>query len=319
MKIIAELCQNHKGSSKILNKMVEEAAINGATHVKIQHIYSKNLSKRSIFEKGYKKDGKIISLKSPFKDEYFRLKNLELTHNQILNFVKICKKNKVIPLTTCFTRQDIPFIRKLGFEEIKVASYDCSSYPMLRELKDEFKHIYLSTGATYDVEIKHAAEILKKNFSLLHCVTQYPTELKNLNLSRIKFLKKFTNDVGYSDHTNPEKDKLLACLSSIYFGSTILERHFTILDKRETKDGIVSINSKELKQIKSFSKLNRRAQYKFLKELKFNKKLLLGVSNPPLSQEELTNREYYRGRFVSKIDDKRGKIDIFNWESTPLT
>ena len=52
MKIIAELCQNHNGNEKLLNKMVKEAAINGASHVKIQHIYSRNLSFRPIFENG---------------------------------------------------------------------------------------------------------------------------------------------------------------------------------------------------------------------------------------------------------------------------
>ena len=118
MKIIAELCQNHKGKSSTLQKMIEEAALNGATHVKIQHIYSKNLSKRAIFEKGYVKNGKILSIKRPYSQEYKRLKKLELNNNQIKNFINICKSNSVVPLTTCFTRQDIYQIQKLGFKEI---------------------------------------------------------------------------------------------------------------------------------------------------------------------------------------------------------
>ena len=62
----------------------------------------------------------------------------------------------------------------------------------VRELKNNFNHIYLSTGATYNAEIKEAARILKKNFTLLHCVTQYPNQLNNLNLSRMKFLNKYS-------------------------------------------------------------------------------------------------------------------------------
>ena len=102
-----------------------------------------------------------------------RLKKLELNNNQIKNFINICKSNSVVPLTTCFTRQDVYQIQKLGFKEIKVASYDCGSYQMLRELKNNFNHIYLSTGATYNAEIKEASRILKNNFTLLHCITQY--------------------------------------------------------------------------------------------------------------------------------------------------
>jgi N,N'-diacetyllegionaminate synthase len=318
MKIIAELCQNHNGRSSTLIKMVEEAASNGATHVKIQHMYSKNLSQRPVFENGYIKNDKIVSIKRPYNKEFIRLKKLELSNKQIKNFINICKSNSVIPLTTCFTRQDIPQIQKLGFTEIKVASYDCGSFQMLRELKNSFNHIYLSTGASFNTEIKEASKILKNNFSLLHCVTQYPTKLNNLNLSRMKFLKKFSKEVGYSDHTNPQADKLVACLSSIYFGAKILERHFTILDKKATKDGIVSVNGSELRQITSFCKKNKFNQLKILKNLKFNRSKFLGKPNPLLTAEELQNREYYRGRFVSNIIDARGKLDIYNWENTPL-
>lgn len=318
MKIIAELCQNHNGQSSTLTKMVEEAAKNGATHVKIQHMYSKNLSKRSIFENGFIKNGKIISIKRPYSKEFIRLKKLELSNKQIKNFISICKSNSVIPLTTCFTRQDIPQIQKLGFTEIKVASYDCGSFQMLTELKNNFNHIYLSTGASFNAEIKEASNILKNNFSLLHCVTQYPTKLNNLNLSRMKFLKKYSNNVGYSDHTSPQADKLVACLSAIYFGAKILERHFTILDKKATKDGIVSVNGSELYQIKSFCNENKFKQLKILQNLKFDRRKFLGKPNPLLTVEELQNREYYRGRFVSKITDARGKLDIYNWENTPL-
>ena len=316
MKIIAELCQNHNGDSKTLRKMVVAASKSGATHIKIQHIYAKNLSKRQVFEKGLKIGNKTIFIKRPYNKEYKRLKKLELNRSQIKDFINLCNDYSLIPLTTCFTRKDIFEIRDLGFNEIKVASYDCSSYPMLRELKKNFKHVYLSTGAAYDVEIKTAAKILGTNFSLLHCVTQYPTNLKNLNLARLNFLRKFTKEIGYSDHTNPAKDKLISSMASIYFGSKVLERHFTILDKKLTKDGIVSVNPEELKEIYEFSKLKKNDQLKLLQKKNFNKKKMLGITNPKISNEELNNRNYYRGRFVSKINDKRGELIVNNWEDT---
>ena len=98
---------------------------------------------------------------------------------------------KIIPMTTCFTREHVKILKNIGYSHIKVASYDCSSFSMLRELNQYFKKIILSTGASYDQEILKAVNIIdKKKLSLLHCVTIYPTLKKQLHLSRIGFLKK---------------------------------------------------------------------------------------------------------------------------------
>ena len=318
MKIIAELCQNHNGDSKILYKMVEEAKNNGATHVKIQHILANNLSQRSIFEKGLIEKRNIISIKRPYKDEYKRLKRLELNNNTIKKFVDYCNKLKIVPITTCFTRGDVDQIYNLGFKEIKVASYDCAPFQMIRELKERFKHIYVSTGSTYNSEVKKTASILKKNFTFLHCVTQYPTKLKNVNLNRMSYLKKFTKNFGYSDHTSTLNGNIDACFAAIYLGANVIERHFTILPKNKTRDGIVSINPIELNELSKFSKKNKNLQQKIIKNNKINIKLLSGKINTKMTKEELLNREYYRGRFVTKMNDKRGKLSIYNWEETPI-
>ena len=85
-------------------------------------------------------------------------------------------------MATCFARGDIEDIYNLGFEEIKVASYDCSSYQMIRD--DPFKKIYVSTGATFEKEVLKTNQILISNnvdYELMHRVTIYPTPLKLMN------------------------------------------------------------------------------------------------------------------------------------------
>ena len=319
MKIIAELCQNHNGSPKILKEMIKKASASGATHVKIQHIYSKCLSKRPIFENGIKINKKIVAIKRPYLKEFIRLKKLELDKKNIKVFINICKKYNVIPLTTCFTRGHVKELKKLGFREIKVASYDCASYQLLRDLKkNKYNHIYLSTGASYNQEILFSSKILKNNFSLLHCITEYPTKINRINLSRMQFLKKYCKNVGYSDHTSPMKDGINASLVSIFLGAKVLERHFTILNKDQTRDGPVSVNPSELKEISKFSKLTKKEQGKKLKQMKINIRELIGKRNPKMSQLEILNRDYYRGRFVTYANDKRGRLSIYNWEETPI-
>lgn len=320
IKYIAELCQNHLGKIDNIEKMVEECAFYGAKIIKLQYILSKNLSHRPKFDFGLKNKKKIIIIKRPFKDEFKRLKKLELSDKEIKRFIKICERNKVMPSITCFARQNIQRLSDLGFKTIKIASYDCGSFQLIREVSNKFNNLIISTGATYDNEIKKTFEIVKKrkkNFSFLHCVTIYPTPFKNLNLSRIEYLKKYTNNVGYSDHSSSEgKLRNLASMAAVFFGAKIIERHIRILSTKDTKDGPVSIQPKDIKEVIKFSKLSKNDQKLYLNEIGLNLNLLKGKQVRPLSYEELLNRDYYRGRFASF--SKQNKRQIFNWDETSI-
>ena len=316
ISIIAEFCQNHNGNSDILFKMIDEAVKNGATHLKIQNIFANELTFRPKFEKGIKINKKIYSIKRPFKNEYARLKKLELNIKQIENFKKRCENYNIIPLITCFTRSQIILLKKLNFKLIKVASIDCASFQLLKDLVNNFSNIIVSTGGTYDNEIEKAASILnKKKFSFLHCVSIYPTPIQQVNLNRINFLRKFTKSVGYSDHTKCIDKNLLAIKLAIYLGAKIIEKHFTILKPEETRDGIVSMNPKQLSEISEFSNLSRSDQKTILS--KISKKIrnkILGKKNRKLTDVELVNRDYYRGRFASVLKRNNTKRYIYNWD-----
>ena len=317
---IAELCQNHLGKIENIEKMVEECAYYGAKTIKLQYILAKNLSHRPEFDFGLKNKKKIIIIKRPFKDEFKRLKKLELNDGEMKKFVKICERNNVEPSITCFARENIQRLKDLGFQTIKVASYDCGSFQLIREISDKFKNLIISTGATYDNEIKKTYDILKKkrkNFSFLHCVTIYPTPFKHLNLDRIKYLKKYTGNVGYSDHSSSEGNfRNIASMTAIFFGAKIIERHIRILGINETKDGPVSIQPSDIGEVIKFSKLSKKDQKKYLKEKGLDLNLLKGKQKRPLSNAELLNRDYYRGRFVSF--SKENNREIFNWEEISL-
>ena len=159
---IAELCQNHLGKFENIKKMTERCAENGAKVIKLQFIYTKNLTYRPEFENGIKIKNKIFQIKRPFKAEFQRLKKLEIKFKDYEKFVRLCESLGVEPSVTCFAREDIKTIKDMGFKTIKVASYDCASFKMLEELKENFKHLMVSTGATYDNEISQASKILKK-------------------------------------------------------------------------------------------------------------------------------------------------------------
>ena len=88
-------------------------------------------------------NGQKFSIKRPFSSEFKRLSGLVLDDKQIREFISILEKQGVKPLTTCFSKADVKKIKNLGFSEIKVASYDCSSYQLIRELIKYFSHLYI--------------------------------------------------------------------------------------------------------------------------------------------------------------------------------
>ena len=141
MKIIAELCQNHNGDFDTVRRMVDAAAESGASHVKIQHIYVRNLVYRPEFEEGLDQDGVTKVIRRPWRLEYDRLKGLELSEDECAQFVEYVKSVGLVPMTTCFARGDVEKIAQQGFRTVKVASYDCASFPMLRELAARFDYL----------------------------------------------------------------------------------------------------------------------------------------------------------------------------------
>jgi len=323
MKLIAELCQNHNGDFDQVKRMVDAAAGSGATHVKIQTIYAANLSLRPQFETGLEIDGEIFSIKRPWQAEYDRLKKLELTPDQCAAFVDYCNAAGVVPLTTCFARGNAAEIKEQGFKEIKVASYDCASYQLLRELVLAFEHLYVSTGATFDNEINTTATLLAESgrpFSLLHCVTVYPTPLEEMHLARISRLQEVSPTVGFSDHSLVARDGVIASKAAIALGAKVVERHFTTLGPEDSKDGPVSITPDLMAELSEFAKLSTDAQIESLGEEVPDWKRMLGHAERRLSDSELLNRDYYRGRFATPrvAGDPRASMMIFNWEETPL-
>lgn len=319
-KIIVELCQNHNGDIKILDEMISAAADSGAEIVKVQSMLSKELTHRKKFDDGLiDADGKITVIKRPYQSEYLRLKNLDLDDEAHYKFIELCYKYKVEPMTTVFTRSRINFLEKLKFNKIKVASFDCASFKLIEELSQStFSEIIVSTGCTYDDEIEKTVDILKKSgkiFSLLHCVSIYPTPLEEANLERINYLREFTDNVGLSEHSNPEQNGLKISIASLLYNPNYIERHFTILKQDQSKDGPVSLNPIQLKFLISMAKKNINEIELYVKENIPEIKIIRGQMKRKLTSTELINRDYYRGRFASA--GKNGSW-IYNWEDKPL-
>ena len=316
-KLIVEVCQNHNGDRAILKDMIHAAAENGADIIKGQVIFSEDLTPRERFDEGEEEhNGVRKTIKRPYAAEYVRMKGLDLSEDDYHFFVEEVKRTGATPMLTIFSRKRIPFAASLpwGREKyVKVASYDCASFPLLGDLANYFDRLIVSTGATFDEEIEKAAGLLKesgKQFSFLHCVTSYPNSLTMANLSRMDWLRQFTPSVGWSDHTLVSRDGIKAAKTALMLGADYVERHFTILPSDKTKDGPVSITPPLLKELAAFAKLSKEDQHAQIEKEIPDWRVMLGHPQRDMTHVEMLNRDYYRGRFASMVNDRW----IYNWE-----
>lgn len=313
-KMIAEICQNHNGDSGLIKEMVCAAKESGASFAKMQTIHSSQLTHRDRFDEGILEGGKIKSIKRPFSAEFDRLSKLDLTDKSIEIFLQACEDNDIEPMTTIFTRDVIKKTFSQGFRNIKLASFDCISYPMAEDiLAFDPDLLIVSTGCSFKREIERMAKVLSlaKKYALLHCISIYPTPLKEANLGRLQYLKTLVKSIGLSDHSNYESDGLSILKWSVCEGIDFVERHFTILEKDKTKDGVVSLNPKQMREAVDICNWDDSAKKAFQEDNHKQKELIFGNPNRELSDVELLNRDYYQGRFASK--DLKNNC-IYNWQ-----
>ncbi len=321
-KIIVEVCQNHNGDRILLRDMIHAAKENGADIIKGQVIFSEDVTPRERFDEGHvEANGVRKTIKRPTSAERERLAGLDLTEDDYRFFVDEVNKVGAIPMMTVFSRNRVPLAARLpwkGETFTKVASYDCASKPLIADLSNHFDTLIVSTGATFDEEIKDTAEMLKeknKKFALLHCVTNYPNTLAMANLNRINWLRQFTQEVGWSDHTLVSRDGIKASKVALMLGADYIERHFTILASDKTKDGPISITPALLRELADFAKLSKEEQKTIVVKEIPDWEMMLGHAQREMTHTEMLNRDYYRGRFASFVNNEW----VYNWDDKPVS
>ena len=236
--IIAEIGNNHNGDMGIARELIDKAKEFSVDAVKFQ---VKNI------EKAFPSDLLDSTYSGPnsFGSTYREHKKvLEFSHDEYRNLKDYSEKKGIIFFATPFDDDSIKFLHEIDAPVIKISSFHLTNDDMLIQSAQSGKPILLSTGMSTSEEIDHAFEVLKNTgipFALLQCTSSYPTEDEDVHLSVIgAFKKKYNVVVGYSGH---ERGISIAA-SSILFGGSITEKHFT-LDR--TMKGPDHASSLELK------------------------------------------------------------------------
>jgi len=290
IKIIAEAGVNHDGNLYKAKKLIDQASKAGADYIKFQTFSARELSTRLSPKATYQK--KYTKKK---ETQYKMLKKLELSYNDHLMLKKYCKKKKINFLSSPFGISSFNLLNKIGLKIIKIPSGEIDNFPLLKHIGRFKKKIILSSGMSSLSDVSYAIRILnkfgtpKKNITVLHCNTEYPTPLENINLKAMKTIrKKLGVDVGYSDHSLGTIVPVIATA----LGASIVEKHFTLNKNSKGPDHKASLNPKELKEM--------------VQKIR-NTERILGSYNKKPSKGELKNIKIVRKSIVAIAEIEKGE------------
>ena len=229
--IIAEIGINHGGDINLAKKLIDSVARTGADAVKFQTYLT---------EKRAPKDSPIFDILKKCELPFEAFKELQIYANKLnLDF-----------FSTPFDSESVEFLESINMDLYKIASFDIGNMTLLEKVAKTNKPVIMSVGMSNIDEITSAYNCIKKynkKIALLHCVSSYPTNESDSNISAIYNLRESFKDciIGQSDHTN-DIDVPAYCVSA---GAQILEKHFKIDKSMECVDSTVSITESQLKNL----------------------------------------------------------------------
>ncbi|MBT6936383.1 MAG: N-acetylneuraminate synthase, partial [Candidatus Marinimicrobia bacterium] len=181
--IIAEAGVNHNGSIESAKKLIDVATESGANYVKFQTFKAETLVTQFAKKAEYQKN---ITDKN--ESQFDMIKKLELDRAAHEELIEYCKSKDIRFLSTAFDHDSIDMLTELDIPFFKIPSGEITNLPYLRHIGRMGKPIIMSTGMSTLKEVRSALNILmeagakKDKITILHCNTEYPTPMEDVNL-----------------------------------------------------------------------------------------------------------------------------------------
>ena len=312
--VISEAGVNHNGNRDAAFELVEAAAGAGADAVKFQVFHTENLITDIAEKAEYQKE-----TTDKEETQFSMLKRLELSHDIFRELAVYCEKIGIRFIATAFDSDSLAFLSlDLGLPVLKIPSGEITNGPLLLEHARTGRDLIVSTGMSTLEEVRDALAILafgltkqsggptyesarmafestvgkdrlKAKVTLLHCTSEYPAPIEDINLRAMETMRKeFNIDVGYSDHS----DGLVVPIAAVSLGATVIEKHFTLDKLGEGPDHRASIEPSELKILVQNIRITET---------------IIGNGEKVVQGSEKGNRELVRKSVVAKTTIKKGE------------
>lgn len=289
--IIAEAGVNHNGNLALARQLIDKAAAAGADLVKFQTFNADRLVTLAAKKADYQK-----LATGSHESQHAMLRRLELNAEMHDQLVAHCELRKIVFFSTGFDVESIDLLVKLGQQHFKIPSGEITNLPYLRHVGRLGRSVMLSTGMATLGDIEAALAVLaeagtaRSSVTVLHCTTEYPTPMSEVNLRAMLSLKHaFGVRVGYSDHTTG----IEVAIAAVALGASVIEKHFTLDRSLPGPDHQASLEPLEL-----------AAMVQAIRNIECA--LGDGIKRP--SASELRNRPIARKSLVARRDIQAGEI-----------
>lgn len=290
--IIAEAGVNHNGDIAKAKALIDKGAEAGVDYVKFQTFKAEKLVTKQAQRASYQDKNTQNN-----DSQYEMLKKLELSQTLHQELMDYCNQKGVKFLSTGFDSESLVFLAQLGITIAKVPSGEITNLPYLRQVASLFPEVILSTGMATIDEIKDAVKVLidngvsKDKITILHCNTEYPTPMEDVNLKAMLHIQRELGlPIGYSDHTLG----IEVPIAAVALGATVIEKHFTLDKTLPGPDHKASLEPNELKAMVS--------------AIRNIEKAIGGSGLKEVSKSEEKNKPIARKSIVASTDIKKGNI-----------
>ncbi len=289
--IIAEAGVNHNGDLALAKRLIDVAADAGADLVKFQTFNADRLVTRAAPKADYQN-------RNTDRDEsqYAMLHSLELSVDMHRELIAHCRARAIEFFSTGFDIESVDLLVALGQQRFKIPSGEITNLPYLRHIGRYGKNVILSTGMSTLQEIESALEALERagtpraQITVLHCTTEYPTPMNEVNLRAMQTIQSACGvAVGYSDHTQG----IEVAIAAVTLGASIIEKHFTLDRNLPGPDHKASLEPAELKAMVTAIR---------------NIELALGDGVKRPAPSELKNKSVVRKSLVARCDIQTGEL-----------
>lgn len=331
--IISEIGVNHNGDMALAKEMIEKSAECGADAVKFQSFKAENLVTRSALQADYQAD----NMKQEKSSQFEMLKKLELSEQDHFDLKEHAERCGVEFMSSPFDDESLALLVSLGVKRIKIASGEGQNGPLLLKIGQTGLPCILSTGMgtletieqalkilsfgyaneqslepslkNFDdfYETEAAKKALEKSVSILHCTTNYPAALDEINLNAMETIqKKFNLPIGYSDHSEGD----FVTIASVAVGAKIIEKHFTTDRTLGGPDHKASLEPKEFKKMVSDIRVLESKPEEFQKMIldEYVLKKIMGSYDKILSPSEVKNKKIACKAIVASRAIKKGDM-----------
>lgn len=243
--IVAEAGVNHNGSLDQAKKLIDVAVEAGVDFVKFQTFKTDKVVTKNAGRANYQNNNTGNT-----ESQYDMVKKLELSEDMHRELIAYCKSKGIKFLSTGFDLESLDFLNSLNIELFKIPSGEITNLPYLKRVASFKKPVVMSTGMADMKEVENAFNILvegglnRENITIVHCNTEYPTPMEDVNLTAMNAIgKEFGVKIGYSDHTLG----IEVPIAAVALGAIFIEKHFTLDRNLPGPDHRASLEPDELK------------------------------------------------------------------------